>query len=966
MSITVDKVTLEIAIKHDKARQEIADITGRLQGETKQLKELEQAKRKAMKKYKDESHPEVVKATQAYEEQTKKIDALRSRKDELRRSLKVEGLSIAEVRDELKKYNMQLQNLTPGTEKFNETKQHVDELTARLKELRTATAGTQESLGKFSGGGFLKNILGAGFDFKSIKSFLAGNAITAAATFVFDTVADYAGRAIDRVKTLVSESVAAARSAEGITRAFEHLDSPGLLDNLRSATHGTVSDLELMKAAVQANDFRLPLDQMGKYLEFAQLKAQQTGQSVDFLTSSIVTGLGRKSLQILDNLGLSASEVKEEMEKTGDMATAVGNIIDRQLAEAGEHFETAAEREAQATTDVTNAQLELGQQMRKTFGIGSTSMSELQAKAEAFVLRALTKIIVYCQDLYDRLVYVRVAVETVKAAFDTVFKVCELGFKWLIDTIKGVARTFRDLGGLMESLLTFNPDRIEQAWQKMLAGMGRSVKEFVDDGKDVGRRWGQNVNDGIRAVMGKTKPRVEDPAIIPSSPTDDTDPKPKPGKSSNSVPSAAVSQQPDAYRQQLAARERAYREYDNSLRQMLLHQYITEEEYRQESLEAELKFLSDKAALQQQYGEDVTDTQRQYLDRMLQEATRRYQQEQQLLKQQQEQERRELERNRLSQEGNNEYLQKVEWQGQSFDRMRQLNDEYLRQNLISYQQYQDNLTDIARQQSEQRQQIQQAATDATQQLLSSASSFFSAMQSRETAEVDAKYKRMIAAAKKQGRDTTRLEEQQEQEKQAVQKKYADRNFQIQVLQIIGNTAQGISKTIAELGMPWAVPFVAMAAAAGAMQLASAKAAADQAAGLYKGGFSEGYTKRGDPRRQAGVIPVHRNEFVANHRAVANPQVRPVLDVIDAHQRRGDIHLLNATRLLDEAYGRYRGGYSQSAPASVPSAAVPQQPAAQSLLPVLERIEQNTARSLTVRDLRREIAHEEQLERNARR
>ena len=101
--MTVDKVTLEIAIKHDKARQEIADITHRLEGETKQLKELDQAKRKAMKKYKDESHPEVVKATQAYEEQSKKINDLKARRDELRRSLKVEGLSIAEVRAELQR-----------------------------------------------------------------------------------------------------------------------------------------------------------------------------------------------------------------------------------------------------------------------------------------------------------------------------------------------------------------------------------------------------------------------------------------------------------------------------------------------------------------------------------------------------------------------------------------------------------------------------------------------------------------------------------------------------------------------------------------------------------------------------------------------------------------------------------------------------------------------------------------------
>ena len=207
-----------------------------------------------------------------------------------------------------------------------------------------------------------------------------------------------------------------------------------------------------------------------------------------------------------------------------------------------------------------------------------------------------------------------------------------------------------------------------------------------------------------------------------------------------------------------------------------------------------------------------------------------------------------------------------------------------------------------------------------------------------------------------------------------------------MLQIVANTAQGISKTIAELGMPWAIPFVAMAAAAGAMQLAAAKASADEAAGLYKGGFSgaydgatvpgasasgvQGYTKKGNPKDRAGMIPVHKNEFVANHHAVANPQVKPVLDVIDAHQRRGDIQMLNATRLLDEAYGRYRGGYTgPSASNGGPSAgyaATSLQPTAADLLPILTRIAENTARSLTVRRLREEISHEEQLERNARR
>lgn len=133
----------------------------------------------------------------------------------------------------------------------------------------------------------------------------------------------------------MSEGIRLAANADGVRRAFDKLDRPGMLSELRKATKDTVNDLELMQAAVRAKDFRIPLEDLGKYLQFARLKAQQTGQSVDYLTDSIITGLGRKSLLILDNLGLSAAEVNEEMAKTGDLMTAVAAIVDRQLAQAG-------------------------------------------------------------------------------------------------------------------------------------------------------------------------------------------------------------------------------------------------------------------------------------------------------------------------------------------------------------------------------------------------------------------------------------------------------------------------------------------------------------------------------------------------------------------------------------------------------------------------------------------------------
>lgn len=419
---------------------------------------------------------------------------------EMHKRLGTSSMTMTQLRKEAKQLQRQLDNTSQALnpEEYEAYASKLREIQQRIEELKNTAKGLTE---QNQGSGFLSKFFGSKIDIGQLKTFLAGNAITKFAEIAIESVAKVASR----IKDLVAESVEAARAAEGITHAFEKMNQPGLLDNLRRATNGTVSDLELMKAAVQAQDFRLPLDQLGKYLEFAQMKARDTGQSVDYLVNSIVTGLGRKSVMILDNLGLSAAQINEEMAKGGDMAVAVGRIIDQQLSAQGEHFETAAERETKATTDVTNAQLELGNQMQKTFGIGSTSFSEMQAKAEAFILKGLTKLIIYCQNLYNKLGIVRAAVETVKVVFDTLFKACEIGFLWIIDTVKGVGRVLRDLTAILEGVFTFRFDKAGEALHDLLIDIGKTAKEFIADGKDVGKRWGQNVVDGINATMGKAK-----------------------------------------------------------------------------------------------------------------------------------------------------------------------------------------------------------------------------------------------------------------------------------------------------------------------------------------------------------------------------------------------------------------------------------------------------------------------------
>ena len=219
--------------------------------------------------------------------------------------------------------------------------QSLTQLQQRIRETKEEMKGLESGGGLF-GGGKLDGML----------QVFGGNVMTKAAGAVAQLGSEMVG--------LVQQGIEMAKQGEGVRIAFERLGRGDLLQGLRDATHGTVTDLELMKAAVRFNDFKLPLDELGTMLAFAQKKAKDTGQSIDYMTESIVTGLGRKSLMILDNLGLSATEIKERMKQTGDMTKAVGAIIRDQMAAAGDYVETAADRAAQANVSLQNKMEELG------------------------------------------------------------------------------------------------------------------------------------------------------------------------------------------------------------------------------------------------------------------------------------------------------------------------------------------------------------------------------------------------------------------------------------------------------------------------------------------------------------------------------------------------------------------------------------------------------------------------------
>jgi len=204
---------------------------------------------------------------------------------------------------------------------------------ADLKQFRGAMGNIDHSLRKLSGGfGALGGVIGASF-------------------------------AIDIIQQFASESIELASKMEGVEAAFNRLNDPNLLDNLRKATAGTVDDLKLMQTAVKAENFRIPMDTLAKGLEFAQRRAQATGESVDYMVDSFVTGLGRESVKILDNLGISTIELQAKTKELGSMAAAVGAIMDEEFEKVGARVTTTSMKVDQQRASVTNLKTEIGEKL---------------------------------------------------------------------------------------------------------------------------------------------------------------------------------------------------------------------------------------------------------------------------------------------------------------------------------------------------------------------------------------------------------------------------------------------------------------------------------------------------------------------------------------------------------------------------------------------------------------------------
>jgi hypothetical protein len=211
-------------------------------------------------------------------------------------------------------------------------KKNLDRVKKQLTDAKNTTASWGKALGSFQ------------FKFNALGN-IAANVLS---------------KMTQQAKEFLREAWQMSLVLEGVENAFNKIDDPNLLGNLQEATRGMVNNLELMKGAVTARNLNIPLEKLGTFFEFATNRSIETGESVNALVDDIVKGLGRKSVLILDNLGLSVIDINEEFKKTGNFVEAAANVIDREMEKAGEVVDTKAVKVQKLKTDWENVKLEIG------------------------------------------------------------------------------------------------------------------------------------------------------------------------------------------------------------------------------------------------------------------------------------------------------------------------------------------------------------------------------------------------------------------------------------------------------------------------------------------------------------------------------------------------------------------------------------------------------------------------------
>ncbi len=331
---------------------------------------------------------------------------------------------------------------------------------------------------------------------------------------------------------LFQQSVKAMESQFGVS-------ADNIIKKLGEVSKGTISNADLVSAANRAMALNVTtdLDEMAQLLEVARVRGQAMGVDTTQAFNDIVTGIGRASPLILDNLGIITKGWDKEAKAAGgafdaqfvlNKVLADGAIL---LAKTGDVALTAAEKFQQFEAQGKNLKLVIGQQLLpeifkitdefakigagKGFTIIIRTVRVVIALVRflAFQFTAIGRIFVFLITPFVALVTTMVdGFEDILKAFKAFLK----PFKEFDGTIEGAKRaweefknagklTFDTVGKLGESFTA----KIKKQFESQIASGKKEFNDFLDSVtnifakidkvvKDSGKKRSESGSDDVK------------------------------------------------------------------------------------------------------------------------------------------------------------------------------------------------------------------------------------------------------------------------------------------------------------------------------------------------------------------------------------------------------------------------------------------------------------------------------------
>lgn len=193
----------------------------------------------------------------------------------------------------------------------------------------------------------------------------------------------FAGLTVDRIlqttlrglSDVTQQSIELAQVARGVEPAFQNLNNPALLSNLRAATRGAVGDIFLMQQALQATNLGIAQNDLSTFFDFASRRAIETGRDVTQQLDSIVRGIAFKSVRVLDNVGIAPERLRAalggvslELASIEQVSDAVGRIIQEEMGSGASAVDELAVASQKLDASFENLQVTIGKKLQPSVG----------------------------------------------------------------------------------------------------------------------------------------------------------------------------------------------------------------------------------------------------------------------------------------------------------------------------------------------------------------------------------------------------------------------------------------------------------------------------------------------------------------------------------------------------------------------------------------------------------------------